>query len=39
MRLQGLAEPLRVSTRAHDVFQTGESVYAQIDPAQLTVIR
>jgi iron(III) transport system ATP-binding protein len=39
VRLPGLAEPLRVSTRAHDVFQTGESVYAQIDPAQLTVIR
>ncbi|HUP06071.1 MAG TPA: ABC transporter ATP-binding protein [Caldimonas sp.] len=39
VRLHGLAEPLRVSTRAHDVFETGAAVYAQIDPAQLTVIR
>jgi iron(III) transport system ATP-binding protein len=39
VRLEGLDEPLRVSTRAHDVFEAGEAVYAQIDPAQLTVIR
>jgi len=39
VNLQGLAEPLRVSTRAHDVFETGDAVYAQIDPAHLTVIR
>jgi iron(III) transport system ATP-binding protein len=39
VRLEGLEEPLRVSTRAQDVFQAGEAVYAQIDPAQLTVIR
>ena len=37
--LQGLREPLRTSTRAQDVFQAGETVYADIDPAQLTVIR
>jgi ABC-type Fe3+/spermidine/putrescine transport system ATPase subunit len=39
VRLEGLEEPLRVSTRAQDVFEAGEAVYAQIDPAQLTVIR
>ena len=39
VQLQGLREPLRVSTRAHDVFQAGESVVADVDPAQLTVIR
>jgi ABC-type Fe3+/spermidine/putrescine transport system ATPase subunit len=36
--LQGLRESLRVSTRAHDVFQAGDAVVADIDPAQLTVI-
>jgi iron(III) transport system ATP-binding protein len=39
VRLEGLREPLRVSTRAHDVFKTGDAVVADIDPAQLTVIR
>ena len=37
--LQGLSEPLRVSTRAHEVHETGEALVADIDPAQLTVIR
>ena len=37
--LQGLHEPVRASTRAQDVFQAGETVYADIDPTQLTVIR
>jgi iron(III) transport system ATP-binding protein len=37
--LQGLREPLRVSTRAHDVFDAGEAVVVEIDPEQLTVIR
>jgi iron(III) transport system ATP-binding protein len=37
--LQGLGEPVRASTRAQDVFQAGETVYADIDPTQLTVIR
>jgi iron(III) transport system ATP-binding protein len=36
--LQGLREPLRASTRAQDVFEAGETVYAGVDPAQLTVI-
>jgi len=37
--LHGLAEPLRVSTRAHEVHEAGDAVVADIDPAQLTVIR
>jgi hypothetical protein len=37
--LQGLPVPLRVSTRAHEVHEAGEAVVAEIDPAQLTVIR
>ena len=37
--LQGLREPLRVSTRAHEVHDVGAVVVAEIDPAQLTVIR
>jgi iron(III) transport system ATP-binding protein len=36
--LPGAAEPLRVSTRAHDVFETGDAVFVEIDSAQLTVI-
>jgi iron(III) transport system ATP-binding protein len=39
VHLEGLEEPVRVSTRAQDVFQAGDAVYVQIDPAQLTVIR
>ena len=36
--LRGGAEPLRVSTRAQDVFQTGDAVFVSIDTTQLTVI-
>ena len=36
--LRGVAEPLRVSTRAQDVFETGDAVFLEIDTAQLTVI-
>jgi hypothetical protein len=31
--------PLRVSTRAHEVHEAGDAVVAEIDPAQLNVIR
>ena len=36
--LQGLAEPLRVTTRAQDIFETGAAVFVDIETAQLTVI-
>jgi iron(III) transport system ATP-binding protein len=36
--LPGAAEPLRVSTRAQDVFATGDAVFVEIETAQLTVI-
>ena len=36
--LPGLAEPLRVTTRAQDVFETGEAVFAGIDTTQLTIV-
>lgn len=36
--LPGAAEPLRVSTRAQDVFMTGDAVFVEIETAQLTVI-
>jgi hypothetical protein len=36
--LNGVAEPLRVSTRAQDVFESGDSVFVELETAQLTVI-
>ncbi len=36
--LEGVKEPLRVTTRAQDVFEVGDDVLAGIDAAQLTVI-
>ncbi len=36
--LDGIAEPLRVTTRAQDVFEAGDTVFVDIDAAQLTVI-
>ncbi len=36
--LQGASEPLRVSTRAHEVHEAGDAVVVDIDPAQLTVL-
>jgi ABC-type Fe3+/spermidine/putrescine transport system ATPase subunit len=36
--LDGVKEPLRVTTRAQDVFEVGDSVLADVDAAQLTVI-
>ena len=36
--LHGAAEPLRVTTRAQEVFQMGEAVFVEIDTTQLTVI-
>ena len=37
--LHGASDPLRVTTRAQDVFQMGEAVFVEIDTTQLTVIR
>ncbi len=36
--LEGVAEPLRVSTRAQEVFQAGDTVFVDVEAAQLTVI-
>jgi iron(III) transport system ATP-binding protein len=35
----GSSEPVRVTTRPHEVFEVAQKVYAEIDPAQITVIR
>lgn len=34
----GAAEPVRVTTRPHDVFEVDQKVFAEIDPSQITVI-
>ncbi len=39
VRLPGIAEPLRVTARAQDVFEIDAPVWAAIDTSQLTVIR
>ncbi|MGP1676712.1 MAG: ABC transporter ATP-binding protein [Burkholderiales bacterium] len=39
VRLPGAAQNLRVTARAQDVFEVNESVWIEIDTAQLTVIR
>jgi hypothetical protein len=31
-------EPVRVTTRPHDVFELDQKVFAEIDPSQITVI-
>jgi iron(III) transport system ATP-binding protein len=36
--LEGVAEPLRVTTRAQDVFQAGDAVFVDVEAAQLTVV-
>jgi iron(III) transport system ATP-binding protein len=36
--LPGLAEPLRVSARAHEVFETGAEVFVELDTTQMNVI-
>ena len=38
VRLPGVAEPLRVSTRAQDIFDAGDAVFIELETAQLTVI-
>ena len=38
LTLDGAKEPLRVTTRAQAVFEVGDSIFADIDAAQLTVI-
>jgi len=38
LALDGAKEPLRVTTRAQAVFEVGDSIFADIDAAQLTVI-
>jgi iron(III) transport system ATP-binding protein len=36
--LEGVAEPLRVTTRAQDVFEAGDIVFVDVEVAHLTVV-
>ena len=36
--IAGCAEPLRVSARPNDVFEVGASIFAAIDPSQITLL-
>jgi iron(III) transport system ATP-binding protein len=38
IRVEGMAEPLRVTARPQEVFEAGERVVAEIDLSQVTVI-
>ncbi|MEP6558004.1 MAG: ABC transporter ATP-binding protein [Burkholderiales bacterium] len=38
IKLVGCDEPLRVSARPNDVFDVGQSIFAAIDPSQITLL-